>query len=291
MNVCEFCGNHKFIFLGKAVFINKLCDVIQCEICKNVVKDCKIEDDELLKFYQNIEHDNYKIYKNKLERQKFFLKKNINFKNIDSVLEIGPGNKGLFSMLPDNVKKTSCEIDKSAIEKLKKRGIENFTSLDYINKKFDLIIASHVIEHITEDISIYIKKLYELLNNGGVIFIEVPTASSELMIYKNKLINHDFSRGHKRSSYKVSYEKFFENINISKFIIYEDNTLLRNIEYNSRFKYSKILSYLCENRNSRIYFFKNFFSFAYNFFISLISIILIKILKIPPNNLKILIYK
>jgi SAM-dependent methyltransferase len=53
------------------------------------------------------------------------------------------------------------------------------------NARFDAIICSHVLEHVSEPVGL-LKKLHTLLNPGGILYAEVP-----LEIYREIPIRHD----------------------------------------------------------------------------------------------------
>jgi len=55
------------------------------------------------------------------------------------------------------------------------------------NKKFDAILASHVMEHI-QDTGIFLNKIYNLLNDNGIFFVIVPP-------YKNNIVGGHISTG------------------------------------------------------------------------------------------------
>lgn len=239
---CEFCKSNSLKSIGKVIFLKTECDALMCIECGNVVKNYNPQSQEFMNFYQNIEHDNEVLYNHKLEEQLEYLSQNIDFKKLENVLEIGPGPTGLISKFDSSFNRFSCEIDENAIQSLDRNGIKNFKDLSLIdNDKFDLIILSHVFEHIVDDLDSYLLKLVNLLTDKGLVFIEVPSAQYELMIDKGSLINHYFSEGHKRSSTEKSFELILKRLNIKNFKVKTSSSFLRKIEYKHRFEYSKIL--------------------------------------------------
>jgi SAM-dependent methyltransferase len=286
---CEFCNNNKLKKIGSVVFLKKECAALMCEVCGNVMKDYIPTSSEFNNFYQGIGHDNDILYDNKLTEQLKFLHESENLKTINSVLEIGPGSKGLLSKLDSSIEKYSCEIDGNAVSNLEKNNVVNFVNLDIINEKFDLIILSHVMEHVIDDLGDYILKLKSLLTKDGIVFIEVPTAEFELMIDDNKLINHYFSDGHKRSSTEKSFQLLFHRLNIKKFRIKTTTNRIRKLEYKHRFKYSQLLEPICINKNSRGYFVKVVLLIMYHVFISAACSFIVKKRNIPQASIKIII--
>ena len=69
------------------------------------------------------------------------------------------------------------ESDEYSKKILKDRGYTNYENLDYIDKKFDLIISLHSLEHLTNIETIF--KLPKLLNNSGLLFFEVPNCPTK----------------------------------------------------------------------------------------------------------------
>jgi SAM-dependent methyltransferase len=107
---------------------------------------------------------------------------------IDSrILDVGCANGGLLHSLRTMGYKNLCGIDPSAvcIRNLKKLGIEGYIgSATYYPKsigQFDLIILSHVMEHIC-NVREALRSLSKLLKPHGSIYIEVSNAS-EYMNY------------------------------------------------------------------------------------------------------------
>jgi hypothetical protein len=83
-----------------------------------------------------------------------------------------------------------CDVEQVALEYCQKSGlkVENCADLDdFVQKfrgQFDLIIMSHVLEHISKDKIIEtLSKIKELLTNDGGIFIMVPNAQSPVGCY------------------------------------------------------------------------------------------------------------
>lgn len=287
---CEFCNSKDFVKIGKVTFLKTECDAIMCTNCKNVIKDYTPNSDEFLEFYQNIDHDNEILYNNKLNNQLTYIKDNIRFDSVKSVLEVGPGPKGLISKLNTSIDRYSCEIDKNSIDVLNSKGVINFKTLEEIeSKKFDLIILSHVFEHLVDDLDKYLLKLVSLLTEKGIIFIEVPSSEYELMIDDKKLINHYFSNGHKRSSTEKAFYSILNRLGVKNFKVSTSSHMIRNLEYKHRFCYSKIIIPFCLDKNARSYLFKSFFSFLYHLISSSIYSIIIKKRNIPQASIRVII--
>jgi len=105
------------------------------------------------------------------------------------VLDIGAGIGEVISVFNDNGHDCEAiEVNKIAIKQLKDLKIKvfddsfyNFNSIE----KFDVIMAWGVVEHIT-DPSLFLDKVYSLLNPSGVFVSEVPHSESVLVDYCQK---------------------------------------------------------------------------------------------------------
>ena len=112
------------------------------------------------------------------------------------------------------------EYDKKCFKRLKKIGTNVFDDLNKIkkNNKYNLIIISHVLEHIANPISFLLKLKDNYLNENSFIFIDVPcedwkykTYVDPHLIFFNKYSFSYINKIIKTNLIKISY--FGENIN------------------------------------------------------------------------------
>ena len=101
-----------------------------------------------------------------------------------SILDIGAGH-GCFGLVASDYMKgrswryVAVEPDaimrKSLEKSWEKNGGELLTveTLEHLEETFDMVVLSHVCEHVTEPF-LFLKGIYEKLNPGGIIFIDVP---------------------------------------------------------------------------------------------------------------------
>jgi len=109
--------------------------------------------------------------------------------NKGSVLDIGCGVGELIDVFKDNGWDSDVvELNPAAIEWLEKKGhnvnkvhFEDFNT----EKKYDLVMAWNVIEHVL-DPKKFVKKAFELLKPGGLFVSEVPHGNSLLIDYCRK---------------------------------------------------------------------------------------------------------
>lgn len=114
----------------------------------------------------------------------FFLKTLDRFK----ILDVGSGHAFIFDVLQKsgvcNFTYSAVESDQMMQKELVGKGVDGvYTSLNDIKDcKFDLIILSHIIEHIREPL-LYLRQIKKLLENGGYMFIEVPNQDDYFKIH------------------------------------------------------------------------------------------------------------
>ncbi len=116
-----------------------------------------------------------------------FIEKNIGFKRISSILEIGSGDGALLKL----IRKKHSDIELFSVEPGKDlcRGLRQIPDLNVINayieetvfdRKFDLVIMSHVLEHVENPVEI-LRHIYDnLLDIGGCLYIDIPSQDFEL---------------------------------------------------------------------------------------------------------------
>jgi SAM-dependent methyltransferase len=97
--------------------------------------------------------------------------------DIDTVLDIGCGN-GVHSEAFIHCKKTVTSVDIGSLYPKAIRG--DFNTLHFENQKFDLIWASHVLEH-QLNVHNFLSKCRSLQNPGSFIAITVPPLKHEIV--------------------------------------------------------------------------------------------------------------
>jgi SAM-dependent methyltransferase len=119
----------------------------------------------------NVSHDS----NDELKRSKNlyrFLKKYINLHKVNKILDYGGGDGRLMYIFRKRGKQCYLiDYNKSPVQGISKLG-DTIDQLAF-DEKFDLIICSHVIEHVAEPSQV-LQKLLGHLNKGGYIYIQVP---------------------------------------------------------------------------------------------------------------------
>ena len=290
-HVCECCDSTEFTILGNVKMLHKNAMAIRCMKCNHVVKSYIPTGNELMKFYQTISHDDIAIFKNKVKEQLVFIKDNFDIDNIENMLEIGSGPKGIFDFLSSDIKKYALEVDNNAIIKLESKGIKTFTSFDDIDIKFDLIILSHVLEHIVDDIGDYIDKLLSLLSDDGCIFIEVPMSKYELILDNERITNNNFCESHFRSFSKKSFENFLLKKKNIIYKVVEEESSLSKLELSFKKSYSNLIFDIQSKINFKKRLLISLLKIFY--FITLTSLftLLKRLMKKPESSIRVLISK
>jgi 2-polyprenyl-3-methyl-5-hydroxy-6-metoxy-1,4-benzoquinol methylase len=102
-----------------------------------------------------------------------------------AVLDIGCGYGYLLKSFNGAKEIYGTDISKEAVEMAKKQNpsfnvsVADILKPSKLNKKFDLILAINVIEHLTNP-KLGVKNIKSLLNNNGLVIIHLPTINNEL---------------------------------------------------------------------------------------------------------------
>lgn len=162
--------------------------LVSCKKCGMVYVKKFLNNEALGEFYScmsnyEFENNNFEFtsdFKELAKRQYEYLKKKLDFNKINSILDIGCSNGYTLSLfLNDNIEVLGVEPS----QKLKEIAKEKYNvsvktrffnkNID-IDQKFNLIILSHIVEHLMYP-SEFIKSLRKNLSQNDFIFIEVPT--------------------------------------------------------------------------------------------------------------------
>jgi len=182
---CYLCGASEFKIISEVDRFGFYYPTAVCEQCGNVQQYQYYDNDTLCLFYSKYYR---KIYGDSIPKSLFDSQRNGKGVNIfeftqrlikpKKVLEVGCGAGGILSRFLD----VDCDVlgldfNEDYLEEGRKYNIPlKNGSLEKLgdDEKFDLIILSHVLEHIV-DPSTFLEKLAQHLEGGGLIYIEVPS--------------------------------------------------------------------------------------------------------------------
>jgi SAM-dependent methyltransferase len=192
-NLCPICDSNKTSFIRKYNSQSKIFNTLNLTKCNNcflVFTNPMPEIDIWNKYnsdYFNVAHGGIT---NNINTINFFkgiavvrMKYILNYLNknsiiLNSILEIGPGVGYLaekwLKFFP-NLKYSVVETDTSCHSSLNKIGINVYNNIEDVPETsiFDLVIHSHVLEHVINPVE-FLKNNTFFLRHGGVLFIDVP---------------------------------------------------------------------------------------------------------------------
>ena len=159
-----------------------------------------------------------------------FLKKRVVNKKI---LDFGCGAGGFLELVSKRAKKANgIELEKAMQQSYIKRNLNVYTNYEQAlrsSKKWNILTAFHVVEHLLDPIKI-LSKLSELLTDDGEMIIEVPNSEDALLtLYENKAFqnftywsqhlylfnNHNLKELAKRAKLKVKWIKYVQRYPLS----------------------------------------------------------------------------
>jgi len=167
-----------------------------------------------------------------------------------SLLEIGPGKGYLYKAIKQQEKKINyfaLDRNKLILESLKIKNtfVSEIPNMPNFKRKFDIIYAAYVVEHLESGREVYefIRNAKKNLNPGGVIVLFAPDAMKQKMEFWNIDYTHIYPTT-KRNISMALYENDITDIKI-----YNINGLLTHKLF----------------RSNLIYVFTRFFLFFYNY--------------------------
>ena len=204
---CNSCGSNESHFITHGVeheYDNTTLDVfnvVQCNQCQLIYLNPRPDVSELKTIYP----DNYYAYglqeknleaENKtslLYRARKFVYMNRLTKALDlcqpapvlKVLDVGCADGRALNWYKDvekyKVETYGVDFDRLAVEKARASGhtvyLGRFEDAEIENDTFDLVVATHVIEHVA-DAKGFARRAFEVLKPGGVFLCETPNAGS-----------------------------------------------------------------------------------------------------------------
>ncbi|MDC0253320.1 class I SAM-dependent methyltransferase [Bacteriovoracales bacterium] len=144
---------------------------------------------------------------------------------IKKTLEFGAGHgeiSYLMARLP-NIQVNLLEPDKKFCNAHKEKGVVHsiFSNLNEVTSGYDLITASHSLEHVT-NIHNVLSKFHDILNDEGLLFIEVPNCNESYFLNYKTDIPHTYFFNSQSIS-KLAKQHYFKVLSIHE--IYQGKVL------------------------------------------------------------------
>lgn len=192
---CYNCGSKKYF----SEFIINNFRHVRCALCGMVYVTPRLKDQVVHDSYNEKNYDFfYKLKlipaidyrRNVIAKRKFEQISNY-FTKPGKILDIGCGLGELLSIFKEHGWEClGVEFNQFAADFARKKfglGIipKSIFDFSYDGKKFDCIMLWGVLEHFTEPQKV-LKKVYELLDDNGLLIIEVPSSDSILVRYFEK---------------------------------------------------------------------------------------------------------
>ena len=172
----------------------------------------------------------------------------------ETLLDIGCGYGYFLDKIKNYVKFVAgTEFNDTAIKVCKKKNINIYNSdLSQIDKKFDMITAFQVLEHV-KDVKNFIKNSINRLNTGGVLLFVTPNPESELIKYNPGIL--ELPPHHNLDISKEAFEYIAKEYNLQIIDYKKQDIDLYGYEiylkskYNINFDKSMYNAYLQEKNN------------------------------------------
>jgi len=188
---CAICGSQQSQILTVAKKYHA------CRLC-GYVRQIDIESfDSIYEYYGNTYYDRKDHTERYIQKQSDWSSHIVRFiehygkddlrggARVMKAIEIGSAYGVTLTALGKSLKRKNKEIELYGVELSKnclKHGVENYKEIHVLSetlealetdKKFDIVILSHVLEHFIDPV-IALRKVVTLCNHGAIIFIEVP---------------------------------------------------------------------------------------------------------------------
>ena len=198
------CVAYKNVQYPQIDFFNKL-KIHRCKKCTFSFAYPFVSSDKLESFYKNgsyFLHDdiNKNLYKyyypSRIISLIILAKLFINFLPNSRILDIGCDYGDSFYVINKIISKlkfTAVELNKKTYKNLLRLGVtkivKNLSTKQIVNKKYKLIIASHVIEHLNgSDVRSFLLNIKKINEKKGYLLIEVPF--DDLLQNEDKSFDH-----------------------------------------------------------------------------------------------------
>lgn len=201
---CVICGGSKFVKISEKDRYGLPVSTVLCHDCGLLQTNPVLREEDYHDFYSNHYRNLYTGTQTSMPH--FFDEQRIRgttffndlsgrgfLKNPKKVLEVGCGAGGILSVFAQHGHQvTGIDLDKSYLAYGRSRGLNlifgtsnNLT----VSDKFDVIIYSHVVEHLFDPRK-ELRRARELLSPDGILLIEVPGVYKIVRSYSGDLLRY-----------------------------------------------------------------------------------------------------
>lgn len=180
------CGESEFQILATTDRYRFSQQTVICKQCGLIRSNPRMTEESYRKFYESETYrncyegegwiDRYQTFYNPEYSQHIFDTISNEKKDVKSVLEIGAG--GGWNLVPfkeARIETVGYEYSPALVKLGEKNGISVVKGgVEDVKGTYDVIILNHVVEHMMSPVE-EVRKIAELLNDNGVIYIAVPT--------------------------------------------------------------------------------------------------------------------
>lgn len=185
---CFLCNSENFYLINEVDRYGFYYPTGMCTQCGNIQQTKYYEESVLIDFYANYYR---KIYGNTSSVELFKSQKKYTgnkifdfvskIQNPRNVLEIGCGAGGILAVFKENgANVIGLDFDDDYLNEARNHDIKvikGSTEVLDIDQKFDVIILSHLLEHIVNPYD-FLQDVKRFLSKDGLIYIEVPSINS-----------------------------------------------------------------------------------------------------------------
>jgi 2-polyprenyl-3-methyl-5-hydroxy-6-metoxy-1,4-benzoquinol methylase len=271
---CCICNNLDFTLLSEKERHGFYNPVVICKNCGLIQNNPRMNQESYLDFYENIyrkfmsgQSSSSKLYfKKEYDRGKEILRfmKKAGVLNTNNeklfIFEVGCGAGGILKVFQEQgFEVQGCDLDNEYLE----YGIKNenlilrYGTLHQISlkKQPDIIIYSHVLEHIL-NLKEELTLIYKILKNGGYLYIEVPGVKNIIKSHEMNFLHYL----HYHHVYHFSLITLKNLLSINGFKLIKGNNVIKCIakksdvqifDYEIKNDYENVLKFLQKMEKAR----------------------------------------
>lgn len=225
--ICPICNSAKYKKIRIQILDNNSYDYFICKKCSFVFQKSKYNRIHYTNLFCQIPI-NYKEHSKNRAKYIFDFIKEYSYSEPINILDVGCGRGGVMYYLKKylpyaNIKGCSVDLGEAPIHKHLNIINNYFEDITYVHE-FNIIILSHSLEHFI-DLRFVMQKLHSILNEDGIIYIEVPSYNyakirtkeiftPEHLSYFTKHSLKNLLLSEKFKIFKIKESKYWGNIKV-----------------------------------------------------------------------------